>query len=255
MSEQGEITPDPEEDEGEGSSGDASPDKEREAYRTGMHAEREKRQASEQREAELRGRLSALEESASRGDSRETTFTRAQLDAAAADGRITEAEAERIYESQMERRISERVTAAVEESTAANGVVSEIQSYKTAIPGLAVRGSDEFAKVASEFEWMRRNGQPDNVSTELAAMRSVFGPPDKLKVDKGKPVLQTHEEGDSGSGGGNETPANKDGWPKDMKADTRRYYEGQINQGIIPDIAAAKTEWSYKPKHRPSHAA
>ncbi|KKL44750.1 hypothetical protein LCGC14_2362550 [marine sediment metagenome] len=136
MSEQGEITPDPD-SEGEGSSGDASPDKEREAYRTGMHAEREKRQASEQREAELRGRLSALEESASRGDSRETTFTRAQLDAAAADGRITEAEAERIYESQMERRISERVTAAVEESTAANGVVSEIQSYKTAIPGLA----------------------------------------------------------------------------------------------------------------------
>ncbi len=86
-----------------------------------------------------------------------------------------------------------------------------------------------------------------------SAIFSIFGPPDKLKADKGKLVLETHQEtGGSADGGsaGNETG----GWPKDMKADTRRYYEGQINQGIVPDIAAAKAEWSYKPKHRPSHA-
>ena len=261
MSEQGEITPDPVEGEGkEDIKGDASPNKEADALRTGMMAEREKRQAEEQRRtaaeqesAELRGRLSALEESASRGTP-ETTFSRSQLDSAVADGRVTQDEADRIYHNQMKREITAEVTANVTAETTVNAVGLEIQQYKDALPNLAVRGSDEFAKVAKEFGWMRSNGLPDNLNTELAAMRSVFGPAEKLKADKGERVLQTHEEGGSGGAGGDETPANKGDWPKDMKAETKRFYEDQINKGVVVDIAAAKKEWSYKPKHSPRHA-
>ena len=248
MSEQ-DVIPDSEnEDEGTGA---VSPNKEAEALRTGMYAEREKRQAAEQESAELRGRLSALEESASRQAPDETTFTRTQLDAAVSSERITADEADRIYETQMERRISERVSAKVQETTTVNAVVSKIEQYKDAVPNLSVKGSDEFAKVAKEFGWMRSNGLPDDLNTELAAMRSVFGPADKLKADKGKPVLETHQET---GGSAQEETASKDDWPKGMKAETKRFYEDQIRSGAVVDMAAAKEEWGYKPKHAPRHA-
>ena len=250
MSEEGEITPDPD-TEGEGEEkGAASPNKEVDGLRTGMIAEREKRQAAEQESAELRGRLSALEEGASRGTP-ETTFSRSQLDAAVGDGRVTQDEADRIYHKQMVREITEEVSAKVTETTTVNAVGLEIQKYKDAMPVLSVRGSDEFVKVANEFGWMVSNGSPNNLSTELAAMRSVFGDSTKLKADKGKKVLETHQET---GGSAQEETGTKDSWPKDMKADTKRFYEDQINRGILPDMAAAKEEWSYKPQHSPRHA-
>jgi len=250
MSEQ-DVIPDPE-NEGEGT-GAVSPNKEAEALRTGMMAEREKRQTAEQESAELRGRLSALEESATRQAPGESTFTRSQLNGAVDDGRITTDEADRIYETQMEKRISERVSAQVTEATTVNAVGVEIQQYKDAMPNLLVRGSDEFAKVEKEFAWLRSTGLPDNLNTELAAMRSVFGPAEKLKADKGKPVLETHQE--TGGSAGDDSGGSKTGWPKDMKAETKRYYQDLINKNIVPDVAAAAKEWSYKPKHKPRHAA
>ncbi len=251
MSEQGEITPDPD-SEGEGKEnikGDASPNKETDALRTGMMAEREKRQAAEQESAELRGRLSALEEGASRGTP-ETTFTRVQLDGAVADGRVTQDEADAIYKAQLKREITEEVTAKVAETTTVNAVGLEIQQYKDALPNLAVRGSDEFAKVAQEFNWMRSKGMPDNLNTELTAMRSVFGPAEKLKADKGTRVLEPHRET---GGSAQEAAETKDSWPKDMKPETKRFYEDQIRSGAVVDMAAAKKEWGYKPKHSPRH--
>ena len=250
MSEQGEITPDPD-TEGEGLKGDASPNKETDALRTGMMAEREKRQAAEQESAELRGRLSALEEGASRGTP-ETTFTRVQLDGAVADGRVTQDEADAIYKAQLKREITEEVTAKVAETTTVNAVGLGIQQYKDALPNLEVRGSDEFAKVAQEFNWMRSNGQPDNLNTELAAMRSVFGPAEKLKADKGTRVLDTHQE--TGGGAQGDSGETKDSWPKDMTPETKRFYDDQIRSGAVVDMAAAKEEWNYKPKHSPRHA-
>ncbi len=250
MSEEGENTPDPD-TEGEGKEkGDASPNKEIEGLRTGMIAEREKRQAAEQESAELRGRLSAQEESASRQAPGETTFSRSQLDVAVADGRVTQDEADRIYEKQMVGRISEEVVAKVTEATTVNAVGVKIDQYKEALPNLAVRGSDEFAKVASEFSWMVSNGMPNNLNTELAAMRSVFGDAAKLKADKGTRVLEPHQET---GGSAQEATETKDSWPKDMKADTRRFYEDQIRSGFVVDTAAAKKEFSYKPKHSPRH--
>ncbi len=260
MSEQGEITPDPE-NEGEGKEkGDAAPNKETDALRTGMMAEREKRQASEEREnhtlqenAELRGRLSALEESETRKAPGESTFTRAQLDSAVTDGRVTQEEADRIYHKQMVREITEDVTAKVTETTTVKAVGAEIQKYKDALPVLSVRGSDEFAKVANEFEWMVSNGLPNNLNTELAAMRSIFGDSTKLNADKGKKVLPTHEE--TGGSAQEESDGKETGdWPKEMKTETRQFYKDQIRMGVVVDIAAAKKEWSYKPKHAPRPA-
>ena len=247
---QDEQTPDPD-NEGEGTQGDVSSDKEIDGLRSGMLAEREKRQAIEQDNAELRGRLSALEEGATRQAPAESTFTRTQLDTAVADGRVTQDEADRIYENQVDRRIDQRVTARVSETTAGNVVAAQIQQYKDAIPNLLVRGSDELAKAAGEFAWLRSMGSPDNLNTELAALRSVYGPAAKLKVDKGTRVLDSHQETGGSAEEGTET---KESWPKGMPTDTKRFYEDQINRGILPDMAAAKEEWSYKPKHTPRHA-
>ena len=98
---------------------------------------------------------------------------------------------------------------------------------------------------------MVSNGSPNNLNTELAAMRSVFGDTAKLKADKGTRVLEPHQET---GGSAQEETETKDSWPKDMKSDTKRFYEDQIRSGAVVDMAAAKKEWSYKPKHSPRRA-
>ncbi|MEE8607203.1 MAG: hypothetical protein V3S55_06355 [Nitrospiraceae bacterium] len=245
MSEQ-DVIPDPE-DEGEGkgnTQGAVSPNKEVEGLRTGIIAERHKVQALKEETAELRGKLSAREESATRQAPDETTFSRSQLDAAVADGRVTQDEADRIYHKQVVREVTEEVTAKVTETTTVNAVGLEIRKYQDALPVLSVRGSDEFAKVEKEFAWMVSNGSPNNLSTELAAMRSVFGDSTKMKADKGKKVLETHQETGGSAQEGSDSEDSSPGGrpPKGLSRDAKKHYGTQIERGMYANWAAVSKE-------------
>lgn len=216
---------------------------------------RGKWQASERRAAQLEGQvqgLAAVKTEPKADPPKE--LSAAELRQAVDDQRMTEDEAEAIKARQIEKRVTAKVTEEVETTLARKNlgerVSTEMGRYKRAIPDLLDQGSATLGKVQTEFAYLTSQGyDADDPRTELIAVRAAFGDVDQLEKI-GKPgERETHQE----TGGGAEPGSQgaKDSWPKDMPADTKRYYQDQINQGILPDRKSAVAEWSYKPQHAP----
>ncbi len=239
------LNPDPDEKEGEG---------EPMVPRSALEAERHKRQAAEQSAAGYRGQVQGMTVAKPEADSpkEESWLSAAALRQAVDEGKMTEDESEAIKARQIEKRVTAKVTEEVETKLAAQNrgerVSTEIGRYKEAIPDLTDTDSAAFKKVQTEFTYLTQQGYDANdPRTELIAVRGAFGDIDRLqKIEPGK--RETHQET-----GGHSDPNTEstDGAPKDMPADTKRYYQDQINQGVVVDWEAAKAEYSYKPKHTP----
>ena len=220
-----------------------------------LEAERRKRQDSDTRAAELQGQIRGL--AAVRTEPKvdpPKELSAAELRQAVDEQRLTEDEAEAIKARQIEKRVTAKVTEEVETTLARKNlgerVSTEMARYQSAIPDLLDQNSAAFGKVKTEFVYLTRQGlDPDDLNTQLIAVHAAFG--DIAQLEKiGKPgERETHQEV-----GGSAEPGSqgaKDSWPKDMPADTKRYYQDQVNQGILPDRKSAVAEWSYKPQHAP----
>lgn len=221
-----------------------------------LEAERRKRQDSDTRAAELQGQVRGLTavKTEPKVDSPKE-LSAAELRQAVDEQRLTEDEAEAIKARQIEKRVTAKVTQEVETTLTRKNlgerVSTEMARYKQAIPDLLDQNSAALGKVQTEFAYLTGQGYDANdPRTELIAVRAAFG--DIGQLEKiGKPgERETHQETGGGAEPGGQ-PDHGDGSPKDMPADTRRYYQDQINQGVVANWAAAKTEWSYKPKHAP----
>jgi hypothetical protein len=214
---------------------------------------RGKWQASEKRAAQLEGQVQGL--SAVKTEPKvdpPKQLSAADLRQAVDEGKLTEDEAEAIKNQQIEKRVTAKVTEEVETRLARDNlserVSTDIGRYKQAIPDLADLDSAAFKKVQAEFTYLtRQRYEANDPRTELIAIRAAFGDIDNLqKIKPG--TRETHQE----TGGRQESGTDiADGAPKDMPADTKRYYQDQINQGVVVDWAAAKAEYGYKPKHAP----
>ena len=236
------LNPDPDEKKGEG---------EPMVPRSALEAERHKRQAAETSAAEYRGQVQGMTVAKPEADPPKEPSI-ADLRQAVVEGQLTEDESEAIKARQIERRVTAKVTEEVETKLAGKNlserVSTDIGRYKQAIPDLADSDSAAFKKVQAEFTYLTQQGyEADDPRTELIAVRAAFGDVDQLqKIKPG--TRETHQE----TGGHQEHGAESaDGAPKDMPADTKRYYQDQINQGVVVDWEAAKAEFSYKPKHTP----
>lgn len=248
------LNPDPA-DEGEG-----KPNDEIAGLTAALKASRQKAREAETQAAEYRGRAEALEQTAGRRDANAPKeLSAAELRIGVEEGRMTEDEAEAIKERQSERRIGDRLTSRFQTelvgSRLAEKVDDGIGRYKAAIPEIVDRDSVQFTKMTGEFDFLVSLGHdPKDARTELLAARAAFGSIESIEA-AGKPrPRETFSE----TGGGaepDEGGERSDGWPKEMPADSRRYYQDLINKRVLPDVAAAKAEWGYKPKHGPRHAA
>ncbi len=219
--------------------------------------QRDKRVVAERRVAELegfeRGRAAAQPAAAAEAPKE---LTAAELQQAVDEQRMTAVEAEGIRERQMERRVETKLTATAEAQAIAARTTDELGRYIETIPGLADTSSAEFEKVKSEFAYLTGHGYDNDKRTELLAVRAAFGDVSKLEKIGQQNARETHQEtGGAAAPGPDGAPARTDAWPKDMPAKNRRYYDGQINKGFLPDRRAAVKEWSYKPKHNPRYAA
>ena len=238
------LNPDPDEKEGKG---------EPMVPLTALEAERSKRQTAERTAAQLEGRVQGM--SAVKTEPKDDTpkdLSAAELRQAVDEGKLTEDESETIKARQIEKRVTAKVAQDVETKLARKNLSERVSVdmglYREAIPDLLNQDSAAFKKVQTEFSWLVQQGyDPDELQTQLIAVRASFGDVDQLqKINPGK--RETHQE--TGGHSGSETEST-DGSPKDMPADTKRYYQDQINQGAVADWEAAKAEWSYKPKHAP----
>jgi len=156
-------------------------------------------------------------------------------------GSLSDEEAGRIKERQMETRISrnveERTASTLTQAELDRNVGDEIGRYMEKVPNLAVTGSEELGRVRTEFNYLRQHGQPDSKSTELAALRAVYGP--AASVQSGTPERETHQE----MGGDGSSPAdNKAGDDFKLTADEAAYGKDLVSKGIYTNLDQYREE-------------
>jgi hypothetical protein len=241
--------------------GDGEPQDQRTVPLKALEDERRKRQSVENEAAELRGRVQGL--TVSRADTpphaapSPKELTPAELRAAVDEGRLDQGQADEIRDRQLERRVETRLAGQLETTLAERARVDrasdELTRYRKAIPELADKSSDSFARVQTEFDRLIGYGDSaGSLVTEVKAIRTAFGDIGKLEKLAAPADREAYTEIASSAPAQGEPQA--DGWPKSMSAGVRRYYDDQISKGIFADRKAALEEWTYKPQHKPSFA-
>lgn len=174
--------------------------------------------------------------------------SRAELKAAVTAEQITQEQADDIWNKQVKDEIREEAVAAAREDARRESqqerIDTDIAQYKRLEPEIGDKSSETFGKIREEFQYLVRNGSPNNVATELAAIRGVLGPLDKLeKAKSARRAAEHHEE----SGAGGDGKPNKSGKSLFDQLDSRKkaHYERLISQGQYKDKAAVEAELKY----------
>lgn len=163
-------------------------------------------------------------------------LTRAQLQAAVDDGKLSQPEMDAILEKQLADRIKKETRAEVAAENAAANLRSQIAAYRDADPALADPNSQKFLTVKAEFIRLRDQiGMPDDLRTELVAYQNTCGRrPGARGVDTTAQDRDAMEAGrGAGGGGGGTPPSGKDGPPADMPAAYVPQYQKWIKQGMF----------------------
>ena len=172
-------------------------------------------------------------------DQQPQQHTWADIQAAVADGRITEAQGQLAWAEQVAKMASDQATQRAEAQVQLKAVETEIERYTEALPDVAKDDTPERGRVKAEFARLRKLGFPDALQTELAALQAVFGPVTALSKKR-----DADPEPQDDVGGGSPAPKGKangatEGPPPSFSADEKRFYEHLIRQGVVKSWAAA----------------
>lgn len=180
-------------------------------------------------------------------------YTRAELKAAVDAAQITQEQADDRWAAQIEAEATSKAVAAA--TAVVNGqatkerVDSEIESYKRLKPEIMEKGSELRGKVEAEFDHLVHVvGMPGKgngvLQTQLAAIRAVLGPLDKL--EKSANAGRAHESDEQGGGTGGGKPGGGSKKLVDhLKGDAKEHYERGIKQGRYKDWNAVEAELKY----------
>jgi len=196
-----------------------------------MRAENEQQlQAQEQRlRAEAAQMMAARPEA-------QPAVTRESLTQMVNEGTITQTqmdvELDRQRAAQIEQDIDAKVEAKVSERETKKKVQSEFDAYLQAMPSIKVRTSDEFRRAGVEMKKLMDEGHPNDLRTEVLAMKLAFGPAEALTRNPND--RETHEDGAGGDGGAETKSSTEEpgGPPKGLDARRKAYYEKEIARGI-----------------------
>lgn len=194
-----------------------------------------------QDEHDARVRLEEQVKQLQQGQNKQTVkeYSRSELRKLVEDEQITQEQADDIYDRQLERKFEQRLDSRLNEHTKSMSsqafIENQLQEYRNLIPNLMVKGSEERDKAASEYQYLISTGSKDSVATELAAVRSAFGPIEKLKAQGFRDVQHHQETG--GAGSPREKPK---GLQANLSARERNYYQKQIDNGMYKDWDAVE---------------
>lgn len=187
-------------------------------------------------------------------------YTKAELKAAVEAGQVTQEQADDIWDRQREAQITERAESAaldvVARTATKERIDADIAAYRQLKPEIMESGSDLREKITAEFKYLVSVGHPgrgpEAVPTQLAAIRAVLGPLDKLERAAAATRAQESEE-QVGSGGA-ARPAGGGTSKKlvdHLQGDAKDWYERGIRQGRYKDWDAVEAELKFaSPKTR-----
>lgn len=185
-------------------------------------------------------------------------FTRQQLSAAVESERISQAEADAIWDRQqdevLDERVDTKVTDIMNQTHLATTVNSKIDVYLEKIPDLKNKESDAFKKVQSEVvELMKIQGvTKPTLAHEYQALRTLYGPPEALQSvntqSRDRETQQDfHTQGDAVNfkNEKGDVQFNQDGSVKGLPKDVHNYYKDLISKGIYSDWKSVADELKY----------
>ncbi len=223
-----------------GAQGNVSLEEQNRGLMQGMMAEREKRQQLELEVRELKGKMDAYSKKADAPKA----YTREELNALVDDGKLDRARADQIMDAQLERNVKERVSAdvvsAMQTQRRDERVQAELDRYLDVIPDVQTTGSEARQKVEQEFQYLVSLGDAPDKATELKALRSVFGPANKLQ--KSQPTRETHQETGGSTPDGDTGGQHDDDVPKGLTAAQRAYYKPLVERGMYKGWKAVTEE-------------
>lgn len=171
----------------------------------------------------------------------ERDLTRAELRQAIDAGTMTEERADEILEAQMERRIATRTQQSVAQqlnlTQSQARIQTDIDRYLERMPDLAQKSGANWDRVAREYRYLTGIGAPHGAATELAALRSAFGPAERIPEKTRETRERSEESLGSGSGSESESGARGGrGWTKGLNARQITHYQGQLDKGAYSGI-------------------
>jgi hypothetical protein len=172
-------------------------------------------------------------------------YTRAELNALVESGQINQAQADAQIELQVrsaaKSEARQEALHVVTEAQRKERVTSEIARYTALVPELKNKGSETFAKVAGEFQYLVGLGDSKTLETELKAIRAALGPVETLEqARKGRTSHESHQEHGAGGGGG----AGPKGGQGNLKLSEkeRSHYQRGIDAGRYKDWKEVEAE-------------
>lgn len=205
---------------------------------------------SQEREDALRAEFEAFKagsKSSKEEQDQPKRYSRVDLKAAVAAGQVTQDQADDIWAKQVKDEAREEAVAAAREDssrrTQTEQIDRDLTAYKRLAPEIKDKTSDTFEKVRAEFQYMTRNGSPNNLATELAAIRAVLGPLDKL--EKAKSATRSEDHDQQGGGGRQEERKTGKKLVDTLSAREKEHYAGMIKRGHYKDWGEVEKELGF----------
>ena len=208
-----------------------------------MQEEREGRIRAEAEAQVLRENRAAVQAA----PAAEKELSWSELKALVSDGKLSEADAldyrEKVVAKRAVAQAEANITSKFTQQTQNQRIDTEIGKYKDALPDVNVPGTDERKKFDAEYRYQVEFAgmDPKSLTTQLAALRAVYGPPERAvqyakTKGKGTPGAESYAE--TSGGGRGPAPAGKV-WHDKLPAHEKAHYERMIERGRYGEPAKA----------------
>lgn len=212
------------------------------AFDDRIRKERERTQAVEaavaslqQENQQLRAHYAALQQQAAQPPKQpERILTRAELQEAVEQEKITQAQADAylaaVTERKSESRLNERIAQERQQIERDFALDRQIQGYVQRFPKLGQQGSEELRKVHGKVQELVNRGLPNDLNTQVIALETIYGALSDVE-DTTRDNRETDAPG--GDGGGPEEPGAGPKLPAGVKLtnEERQGYERLIAKG------------------------
>lgn len=156
-------------------------------------------------------------------------------------GEITQEQMDAVWENQIVARATQQALATFQSQAQGKSVEQQIAQYKELVPAIVEPGTPDRTRITKEFQTLVANGSPNNLATELAALRVVYGDVNRLAQRiKGRPAgSEATQDGGSGTGDGGST-GKLSKFQEGLTPKQREYYRQQIDKGTYKDWSAVE---------------
>ena len=207
------------------------------AIASGLESIKNELAAEKESRARLQGTVESLSQSRAQPEPKpqKRKYSRAELSAAVEAGTITDEQRQGYLEETLREEIRAEMHREIESAKgniqSENESKAELEKYIEAVPTIMEQGSEDRARVQTEYNKLVADGFPESIKSQLLAVRLAIGPVPKNRTD----IPGERQTDKAGAGGGGAHKAQDDNDPlKGLNVDSRKraHYAKLVDSGV-----------------------